>query len=118
MNPAVVRRNGFVWPADLDVIKASNSGHSFRLLHDGGWWKVCMSFFGGRICSAVEFKGPNGEQWCCADLLAPLGSADWTFRPSRILQPLPTHVEWKDMTRIIPSVEMVNVQTELVFELI
>ena len=106
------QRNGFVYPPDIDQIKCPNGGHSFRLLHTSGEWHVVSSFFGGRICSFTVFPGPNDEAWCTANIQAPIGKRNWTITTSTILQPLHFHCGWKDMSKIIPSVEMVNTRSE------
>lgn len=113
LHPALMGINGFVYASDVEKIKADKSAHSFRLLHMDGKWHVFSSFFGGRIGSFVRFPGPNGESWCCADVVAPLKSKDWTVTTSSVLQPLPVRIEWQDPAKIMPSVEMLNVKSEM-----
>jgi hypothetical protein len=115
LDSSVFRNNGFVWPSDFDEIRFGD-GHAFRLLHDHGWWRVFSSFFGGRVCSVVVFKGPNEEDWSCMDVRAPLGSPNWMTKAYNLLLPLRCHVEWEDVARIIPSAGMVNTRSELVVE--
>ena len=109
----LIRANGFVCASDIQPIRDSNGGHSFRLLHMKGHWMIYMSFFGGRIGAFVRFPGPNNEQWCSANIVAPLHSGEWTFTLSPILQPLIVRTEWEDQAKIMPSVEMRNVSTEI-----
>jgi len=113
LQPALMGINGFVHASDIEPINAANAAHSFRLLHMGGKWRIYSSFFGGRVGSRVRFPGPNGESWNCADVVAPLKSKNWTIKTSRLLQPLQVRVEWQDPPKIIPSVEMLNVQSQM-----
>jgi hypothetical protein len=107
------RSNGFIHASDIEPIKSEDRGHSFRLLHMDGHWHIYSSFFGGRVGSFLRFPAPNGEQWCQADIQAPIESRDWKAATGRIIQPLTVRVEWEDPTRIMPSVEVLNVKTEL-----
>jgi hypothetical protein len=113
VSPALIRANGFVYASDVEPIRADNAAHSFRLLYMDGYWHIFSSFFGGRMGSFVRFPGPNGESWCCADVVAPLKSKDWTITRGSILQPLTVRIEWQDMAKIMPSVKMLNVQSEM-----
>jgi hypothetical protein len=106
----LLRTNGFVIASDIQPINVDGA-HSFRLLHMDGQWQICFSFFGGRIGAFVQFPGPNHEEWCCADIAMPIELA--TIKTGRILQPLRPRIEWTDLTRIMPSVEMVNVKSEI-----
>lgn len=105
--------NGFAWACDIQPIKADDRGHSFRLLHTDGQWSVYASFFGGRVGSFVRFAGPNHEPWRCASIVAPLHSQDWVAVTSALVQPLTARIEWQDPAKIMPSVEICNVQTGL-----
>jgi hypothetical protein len=104
--------NGFVHAVDIQPIKAQAQAHSFRLLHYDGHWCIYSSFFGGRIGSFIRFRGPNHEEWDQADIVAPLGSPNWTFATTKIIQPLAVRMEWRDLTAIIPSVEMLNTRAD------
>jgi len=113
VQPALIGGNGFVYASDVQPIKANGNSHSFRLLHMDGHWHVYSSFFGGRMGSFVRFWGPNREDWYCADVVVPLQSRDWAVKKWRVLQPLTVRVEWEDPAKIMPSVEMLNVKTEM-----
>ena len=102
--------NGFVHAENVTAI-AVEGAHSFRLLHSNGHWGVWSSFFGGRIGSFVDFTGPNAEDWSCLDIVAPLRSREWTSRKSSILQPLRRQIEWSNPARIMPSAQLLNVQS-------
>ncbi len=108
-----MRRDGFVWAADIEPIKAENDAHSFRLLHmDGHWW-IYSSFFGGRLGSYVQIAGPNRERWRCADIVAPLNSKKWIITTSNILQPLRVRIEWSDHRAMMPTIDLVNPAVEM-----
>jgi hypothetical protein len=110
--PKLVRKNGFVFASDIQSIGVDGA-HSFRLLHVDRHWHIHSSFFGGKVGSFVRFPGPNHESWCCADIVAPIRSRDWTVHYSRLLQPLIVRVEWQNPSDIIPSLEIFNVQSDL-----
>lgn len=112
VSPELLCANGFVHAADIQPIKVENA-HSFRLLHMDGHWHIYSSFFGGRIGAFVRFPGPNGEEWCCADIAMPLDSKTSTIRTGRVLQPLRVRIEWKDPAKIMPSVELLNAESEM-----
>ncbi len=103
--PESVQNHGFVNSDGLAEIAAPLSGHGFRLLHDRGDWTVFLSFFGGKICGRVSFTGPNRESWCCADVVAPLNSPDWEFKPSLLLLPIWSRVSWTPAT-VSPSINL------------
>lgn len=113
VQPRFFQANGFVYALDISPISNTDSGHSFRLLHMDGQWRIYSSFFGGRIGSIIQFPGPNKEEWFQADIYAPLRSKDWTKTTGRIIQPLTVRVEWKDMAKIFPTFEMLNVGSEI-----
>jgi hypothetical protein len=106
--PKVLEMNGFVHAADIQPISAAANSHSFRLVHVDSIWHVYSSFFGGRIGSYVRVPGPNLEVWRCADIVAPLGSKDWTIETSRILPYMQRRVEWSDSRLIAPSLKLQN----------
>jgi hypothetical protein len=113
VDPTLFRHNGFVYASDVEPISSHDACHSFRLLHMAGFWHIYSSFFGGRIGSVVRLPGPNGEDWSCADVVAPLRSKNWTIRTGRVLQQLTVRVEWQRLEKIMPSVEMLNVQSRM-----
>jgi len=111
MSLPLIQNNGFVHAADIHSFRAADNAHSFRLVYLNGW-KVFSSFFGGRIGSLVNSPGPNNEEWCCGEIVAPLKSKEWTFKFSPVLQPpLFGHIEWQDPSRIMPSLQMVHIQS-------
>lgn len=114
----VLAVNGFVHAEHIQPMRGADNEHTFRLLHMDGSWRVYFSFFGGRIGAFVRVPGPNNEDWTCANIVAPLGSKDWTFSPSRLLQPLKARVEWNNSKVITPSLKLQNsvsvVQADLV----
>ena len=109
----LLKMNGFVYPSDIESIKCPNGGHSFRLLYMDKQWHVYSSFFGGRIGTFVKFPGPNNEDWCSADLQAPLKSKEWSKITSNILQPITVRHGWQEITKFIPTVEIFNAISEL-----
>jgi hypothetical protein len=102
---------GFIHAADIEPIKVAG-GHSFRLLYMFDHWHVFMSFFGGRIGAFAHLPGPNNEDWQCADITMPVGVKTYSMKPLPLLQPLNVHVEWLDLAKVMPSVEMLNVKVE------
>jgi hypothetical protein len=106
MRPAAMRMNGFVHAEGIQCIKAGDNDHSFRLMHIDGEWQVYSSFFGGRVGAFVCVPGPNHEDWNCADIVAPIGSKDWAFTPSRILRPMRVRVAWEGSGALTPSVKL------------
>lgn len=112
VDSGLLRNNGFTWASDIEPIRDPGGGHSLRIVYLDGHWIVATSYFGGRIGSHVRFPGPHREKWVSATITAPLRSAEWIFRPSRILQPLTVRIEWLDAARIMPSVELINVKAE------
>ncbi|MFC1597644.1 HNH endonuclease [Planctomycetota bacterium] len=113
VTPQAFRANGFVYATDIEPIKADDGGHSFRLVHMDEHWHIFSAFFGGRIGSFLRFRAPNHETWFQADIHAPLRSGKWTATTGKILQPLTVRIEWQNPARIMPSVEMLNVESEL-----
>lgn len=109
--PKVLRTSGFVWASDIKTIAVPDC-HSMRLRHIDGEWQIATSYFGGRIGTLVRFAGPNHESWSCADIEVPLHSLDWKADMKEVLLPLNMHVEWKDISKIIPSIEIENVKGE------
>ena len=106
--------NGFIYACDAAPVGTSSQGHFFRVIYDRNW-HVISSFFNGRIGASLRFRGPNYESWCCAEIHAPLRSAQWCITTSHILPPpKTTRIEWKDPAKIIPSVPLLNVVSELV----
>lgn len=108
--------NGFVWPSDIETIKAPGVSHSFRLTYLDGRWQVFFSFFGGQVGARVFIPGPNHEDWKTADIVSPLGSKEWTVTKSAMILPLNAHVEWNDGKRIVPSFKLQNNITSILIE--
>jgi len=108
--------NGFVRPSDVEPIKAAGNSHSFRLTYDNGVWLVYFSFFGGQVGARVRIPGPNYEDWQTVDIVAPLGSKDWTLTRSQMILPINTCVEWNDGKIIVPSFKLQNNITSIMVE--
>ncbi len=107
--PRILMSNGFVHPEDVAVINAAEKAHSFRLVHIDGVWRVYFSFFGGQVGACVHVPGPNHEKWAHADIVAPIGSKDWTIKTSSILLCMKDPcVEWSDGRVVIPSLKLQN----------
>ena len=104
--------SGFVVNADIQALGRPQKAHRFRLTYDGNWILDC-AFFEGRIGATVAFPGPNHESWRRVDIEAPLHSHDWSIEKSAILLPRNLHVEWYDLARIIPSVQIKTVDASL-----
>ncbi len=112
-SPTAMLQGGFVRPSEIESIGRQHSAHSFRLVHMDGHWHIYSSFFGGRAGSFMRFNGPNYERWRTMDVEAPLRSAGWLYRRSRILQPLSCHFGIFGASEIIPSVEFLRLNSEL-----
>lgn len=102
----VMMANGFVRADDVQVINTEGRTHSFRIVHMDGKWHVYSSFFGGQIGSYVRVPGPNHEEWRYADIVAPLGSKDWTFRTGSVIPYVRMRVEWNDGRAVMPSLRL------------
>lgn len=116
VTPQHLNANGFIWASDIEPIKAEGQSHSFHIVHGDGQWHVYSSFFGGRIGTFVRFPGPNGEEWTYADIVAPLRSKDWQVRTGKVLRPLKSHIEWKDFSKMVPTIPMLHTETKLIIE--
>lgn len=104
----VFETSGFVRASEI-VGMAIPDGHSIRLLHRNGEWQMITSYFGGRIGTVVRFNGPSNESWSCADIQIPLRSREWKVTTTTLLlPPLRPQVEWKDISKIVPSIEIEN----------
>lgn len=101
---------GFVVNKDIRGLECPEKCHRFRLTHTDHWCLDC-AFFGGRIGATVAFQGPSGEPWARADITVPLGSNKWTINTSPIFLPRRMRVEWKDWSKVVPSVPIGNVET-------
>jgi hypothetical protein len=101
---------GFVEAKGIQPISVP-SAHSFRLVHESGFWHVHMSFFGGRIGAYMGFPGQNREAWRTADIVMPLKAGEPSVQTSRMIHRLPYKVEIKDFRKIVPSIEAVNVES-------
>ncbi len=106
ISPQLFKSNGFVHADDVRAIKGPQKSHSFRIFHMDGIWHVYSSFFGGQVGSYVQLPGPNHESWLSMDIVAPLGSKDWTMKNSNILQPMKAHVEWNDGRVVTPTFKL------------
>jgi hypothetical protein len=101
--PSRLDSSGFVWASDVAAIASDTKSHTFRLSWIDGRWNAAMAFFGGQIGAFVRFPGPNEEQWCRIDIRAPIDSSGWTTKTSLILLPANYHIEWQDVSKMIPT---------------
>lgn len=106
-----LRNNGLVRAKDLAPFNCPVGSHVVRLQGDTGRWVVWFAFFGGRVGATVRFPGPNYEPWRTADVTIPVNSRDWDVHKSCLLRPLRTHVAWKQLEEMIPSIAMVNTRS-------
>jgi hypothetical protein len=109
VQPQLLRAVGFVRAEGIRRISVK-SAHTFRLLYHSGQWNTLMSFFGGRIGAFIAFPGPNGESWNSADIVMPLREGDYRIQTSKFVEPFRVQVETGDMTKIAPSVEVINAE--------
>jgi len=100
---------GFVWNTDVAQMECPPDAHKFRLTCDQNWALDC-AFFGGRMGATVAFPGPCAEQWSRVEIVAPLGSPDWTVETSPVILPRRMHVNWGDLPVIAPSLPAKNVE--------
>ena len=105
--------NGFVNAADVSAISADAKAHSMRIIHWNEEWHVWSSFFGGRLGTFVRFPGRNRENWSTADIVAPIGSSDWTVKKQKLTLPLKTHINWFKFDRLVPSVPLLHSESRL-----
>lgn len=111
---SLIQGNGFIWASDTEPFRATGDAHSFRIIHAGRMWRVYFSFFGGRVGAFVRFPGPKRESWRFADVVMPLRSSDVTVQVSHLEPRLPrVHIEWGDLSKIIPSAELINTTAEI-----
>ncbi len=109
LTPALFKTNGFVHAEDVQRIAVPGNAHSFRVAHDGRFWYVLSSFFGGKIGALVQLAGPNHESWRSAHVVAPLKSKDWVISTSQYLPFFaPWTIAWHDSSLIIPSFKLYN----------
>lgn len=111
------RTSGFVVNADIQALGCPPKAHKFRLTYDEFSWHLLCSFFGGRIGAAVSFPGRSVETWRREEIVVPLYSNEWTVETSPILLLTRCRIEWTDVSRIVPSVRMVNPTVEIRHEL-
>jgi hypothetical protein len=108
---------GFVVNDDIQSLGCPAKAHKFRLTYDNSWWHFACSFFGGRIGAVVAFPGRNDEAWRRADIVVPLNSSEWSVTTSPIIVPTRFRIEWTNVSRIVPSVHLVNPTMEVRHEL-
>jgi hypothetical protein len=101
---------------DIQSLSCPPDAHRFTLTHDQGLWHLLCSLFGGRIGAAVRFPGPNHEVWRRVDIVAPLHSHDWQITKGKLLLPVRVRFEWGDLSRIVPSVLIKNLDAQVRFE--
>lgn len=100
-----MREGGFVWASDIATMAAEDGGHAIRLYHTEGHWHASFAFFGGQCGAIVRFPGPNLESWKTLEVRAPLNSAEWIATPMSFPVWMRFHIEWDDLTKIIPREE-------------
>jgi hypothetical protein len=110
-----IENSGYIFPEDMEGLKCNNNGHTIRVSYIDDGWHFYYSFFGGRIGFFIRISGPNNEDWQTTNILAPLKSKIWTITPSPIIQPINDRFNfgWSDLTKIIPSVELINVSSKI-----
>ena len=109
-----MRDCGFVAARDTRTLECPPGAHKFRLTHYENWGLDC-AFFGGRIGATVAFPGQCNEDWLRADIVAPLGSDDWTAKFSRIVLPRYMSVS-NDIREIAASLRVGQSRATLRFE--
>jgi hypothetical protein len=102
-SPSRMKEGGFVWASDVDALKSEDGEHAVRLFHAEGHWHASFAFFGGQCGAVVRFPGPTFERWTTLDIRAPLKSPHWTVTPMSFPVWMQFHVEWDDLTKIIPN---------------
>jgi hypothetical protein len=107
----LVSECGFTHADDIRSLDCPPSCHKFRLMYDQGSWSLYIAFFSGAAGAFVKFPGPCREAWQTMDVVVPVGGRDWSTRESSILQPICVRTEWKDLSVIVPSIRLVNVET-------
>ena len=114
----ILDRQGFVDADSIQALGCPENSHLFRLVYDRGWWSVHFAFFASRVGAFVTFPGPSRETWRSANVVAPIGSCEWSVSKTRLVLPLTPQVIWGDLNRIIPSMPLTNVRsgmTEVAF---
>jgi HNH endonuclease len=114
-HPLHIAGNGFVHAQDVEEL-ARPGCHSFRITTLGNEWIIYMSFFGGRIGSAVSFPGPNREEWNTMEIVAPIHSKNWTITTSQLYLPLRVRFEWQNHEAITPSLKLQYAQARMLAE--
>ena len=115
INPRLFDKFGFVKPEGIQVISHPGT-HSFRLVYAPGGWMVYASFFGGRAGAYVALPGPNSEDWSCLDIIAPIGSKNWTVTRPSIIQPLRVEIEWGNSNAVAPSLLLQHTVSDIKVE--
>jgi hypothetical protein len=110
-NHSLCALNGFVEARHLACFSDTSGGHAFVLQHINGWWHVHSSFFGGMVGTYVRFPAPNSEEWSCASIVAPIRSKEWKVSNSNLTMPITANIEWKDLNKIIPGIDWLNVHS-------
>jgi hypothetical protein len=114
----LVESNGFVRAADLAELSEPDRAHAFRVTWVGNQWLLYASFFGGRLAATACFPGLNNEDWNTLDIVAPLYSKDWVVKRSKIMRPIPVHIQWQGLREIAPTVKLQDSWAELTAELV
>lgn len=116
IHESLITANGFVHAIDLAELQATGNGHAFRLVYHDGHWLVYSSFFGGRINAVVAIPGPNYEEWNTMEIVMPLNDKDLSVSTYSVIQPIKVHIEWRDITKIAPSLKLQNEVSKVIVE--
>jgi hypothetical protein len=100
-----LKRNGFVYAADLTPLACDSNFHRIRLVYDerSARWHAYFAFFGARIGAQVVIEGKNPKCLRTFDITIPIGSPDLVVNESPLLLPLKARVEWGSMDKVVPS---------------
>lgn len=101
--------------ADVSEMDCPDRAHRFRLVYSE-WarrWETYCAFFSGRLGAVVLFPGPNNEKWRTADIITPLSSNRWIIKEYELLLPIRMHVEWDDLTKVLPSMPLANLRSNV-----
>ena len=115
LRPEYLRDNGFVH-AEGSSFGLGGKDHLIRLVRDLDNWHVYFSFFGQQIGAYVVFRGPSGEDWRTADIVAPFKSDKWSVKTYMdVRHPIVT-ADSSDHRAMMPSLQLqysnTNARTE------
>lgn len=104
---------GYVHPESLMSLHRDDPSHVFQVVHHQMAWHVYSSFFGGRVCSYVNFPGPSNEDWTTATVVAALDSDEWKPHKSNLTQLIPCKVAGQRGENVVPSMKLHNAVSTL-----